>query len=256
MEERRGAEQRQRLDDAAAGIEQFVALVGDDDLRRPAAGEMALDLVGEMMDVDHGGLDAGRRQPVEHVIDQRLAADRDQRLRHVSVSGRMRMPSPAASTMARRGTGEPIDFVIATSANPTSVVGKPNRNVTRDACCSPPCAGKLGGSGGSHRPDARRRHPALGYHPRDGEGYTGSRRRHVAPDTSCRARRAPDGSGRAADRRRRGAGGAGIAACRRGGRAGRKCRGSWWRAAPRASHRAARSHRRRSPVRRRAAPRT
>src|ERR1043166_126044 len=43
-------------------------------------GEMALDLVGEVMDVDHRALDALLGQPVEHVIDQRLAADLDQRL--------------------------------------------------------------------------------------------------------------------------------------------------------------------------------
>ena len=44
--------------------------------------EVALDLLGEVMHVDHRALDAGFRQPVEHVIDQRLAADLDQWLRH------------------------------------------------------------------------------------------------------------------------------------------------------------------------------
>ena len=82
VEERRVAEQRQRLDHAAAGAEQQAALVGDDDLRLRARGEMALDLLGEVMHVDHRALDARFRQPVEHVIDQRLAADLDQRLRH------------------------------------------------------------------------------------------------------------------------------------------------------------------------------
>ena len=52
-------------------------------LRLRARGEMALDLLGEVMHVDHRALDARVRQPVEHVIDQRLAADLDQRLRHV-----------------------------------------------------------------------------------------------------------------------------------------------------------------------------
>src|SRR5262249_53193911 len=33
----------------------------------------------------------------------------------VSESGRMRTPSPAASTMARRGTGEPEDLVMCSS---------------------------------------------------------------------------------------------------------------------------------------------
>ena len=40
VEERRVAELRQRLDDAAAGVEQLAALVGDDDLRPRAACEM------------------------------------------------------------------------------------------------------------------------------------------------------------------------------------------------------------------------
>ena len=76
MEERRVAELRQRLDHAAAGAEQRVALVGDDDLRPLPRREMLLDLVGEVMHVDHGALDAGLGEPVEHMVDQRLAADR------------------------------------------------------------------------------------------------------------------------------------------------------------------------------------
>ena len=52
---------------------------------RCAAGEVALDLVGEMMDVDHRALDALLGEPVEHVVDQRLAADRDQRLGQLAV---------------------------------------------------------------------------------------------------------------------------------------------------------------------------
>ena len=43
---------------------------------------MPLDLLGQMMDVDHRALDAGLGEPVEHVVDQRLAGDRHQRLRH------------------------------------------------------------------------------------------------------------------------------------------------------------------------------
>ena len=80
MIERRRAEARQRLDHAAAGIEQVRALVGNDDARRPPAGDMALDLVGEMMDIDDGGLDAGRGQAIEHIVEQRLAADCDEGL--------------------------------------------------------------------------------------------------------------------------------------------------------------------------------
>ena len=58
MEERRVAQLRQRLDHAAAGVEQQPALVGDHDLRLRAPGEVPLDLVGEVMHVDHGALDA------------------------------------------------------------------------------------------------------------------------------------------------------------------------------------------------------
>ncbi len=78
--ERRRAEGGQRLDHAAAGVEQARTLVGNDDAGRPPAGEMALDLIGEMMDVDDGGLDAARGQAIEHVVEQRLAAHRDERL--------------------------------------------------------------------------------------------------------------------------------------------------------------------------------
>ena len=84
VEERRLAKQRQRLDHRAAGAEQQAALVGDDDLRFGARGEMPLELFGEVMHVDHRALDARFRQAVEHVIDQRLAADLDQGLRHVA----------------------------------------------------------------------------------------------------------------------------------------------------------------------------
>ena len=50
-------------------------------LRALALREMALDLVGEVMHVDDRALDARLGEAIEHVVDQRLAADRDQRLR-------------------------------------------------------------------------------------------------------------------------------------------------------------------------------
>ncbi len=110
MEERRVAELRQRLDDAAAGAEQLAALVGDHDLRPLPRREMALDLVGEVMHVDHRALDAGVGQPVEHVVDQRLAADRAPAASGSwPLSGRMRVPRPAASTMARFGQCDSVD---------------------------------------------------------------------------------------------------------------------------------------------------
>src|SRR5487761_326277 len=46
---------------------------------------MALHRVGEVVHVYHGALDAGIREAVEPIIDQRLAADRDQRFGDMSV---------------------------------------------------------------------------------------------------------------------------------------------------------------------------
>ena len=179
MEERRVAQCGQRLDHPAAGAEQHAALVGDRDFRLRARGEMTLDLLGEVMHVDHRAFDAGFRQPVEHVIDQRACRrPRPAASACVSVSGRMRVPKPAASTMALRGR----------------------------------LAGALGSSGLS-RPAHWR-------------------------DTTRRAAPAPDAPANAADRPIPAACDANIAACRRGGRGGRRCRGSWRRAARPAWHRA------------------
>jgi hypothetical protein len=82
QEERRIAKFGQGVADAAAGAEQQAALVGDHDPRAGARFQMALHLLGEVMNIDHRPLDAGRGEAVEHVVDQRLARDRDQRLRH------------------------------------------------------------------------------------------------------------------------------------------------------------------------------
>ena len=48
-------------------------------LLRPAD---ALRSVGEIVHVDHGGLDTCRREVIQPMIEQRLAGDRHQRLRH------------------------------------------------------------------------------------------------------------------------------------------------------------------------------
>ncbi len=74
-------DQRLGLDQPAAGLEQQVALVGDADLQpMRAAAEMRLERVGEIVDVDDHLLHARRAQPVEHMVEQRLAGDLDQRL--------------------------------------------------------------------------------------------------------------------------------------------------------------------------------
>ena len=82
MEERRRAEQRQRLDDAAAGAEHLVALVGNDHAGPRAGRDVIDDLVGQIMHVDDGLADAGLAELVEHVVEQRLAGHAHQRLRH------------------------------------------------------------------------------------------------------------------------------------------------------------------------------
>ena len=87
MEERRVAEQRQRLDDAAAGAEHLVAFVRDDDAGLRAAGDMIDDLVGQIMHVDDGLDDAGLAELVEHMVEQRAARHLHQRLRHVVRQG-------------------------------------------------------------------------------------------------------------------------------------------------------------------------
>ena len=70
----------QRLLDAAALVEQEVALIRDHDARRGAALQMIDDLVSQVMHVHDGGLDAFGCKPVENVIEQRLAGNGDERL--------------------------------------------------------------------------------------------------------------------------------------------------------------------------------
>ncbi len=79
VKERLGAELRQRLDHAAAGAEDFVALVGDDDARMLTISDVADDLVRKIVNVDHRLLDAGLGQLVEHVIEQGLSRHLHQR---------------------------------------------------------------------------------------------------------------------------------------------------------------------------------
>ena len=74
------AEQGQRLLHAAAGLQQGGALVRDGDARMRPAGELRLDLSGEMVDIDDRLLDAGLSQPVERMVEHRLAADPHERL--------------------------------------------------------------------------------------------------------------------------------------------------------------------------------
>ena len=80
-EERRVAQLRKRLCDAASGIEQFAAFVRNGDLGRLAGSKMVLDLIGKVMDVDDRFRDVRVGQTIEHLIDQRRSGNRDERLR-------------------------------------------------------------------------------------------------------------------------------------------------------------------------------
>ena len=74
------AQQRDRLLQAAAGLQRFGALVGDQDARGLARRQMRFELVGEGMNIDHGGLDPRIDQTVKRVVDQGAAGNHDQGL--------------------------------------------------------------------------------------------------------------------------------------------------------------------------------
>ncbi len=79
--DRIGPQQGQGVGDAAAGIQQAGALVGDQDLgAAPAGRQVRLNLVGEVVDVDDRAGHPRRRQAVEHVVDQGAAGHLDQGL--------------------------------------------------------------------------------------------------------------------------------------------------------------------------------
>src|ERR1700722_16529989 len=79
-EERIAADQRQRALDPAALVEELRPLVRNDDLWRPAFGEVGLNLVGEPVHVDDRPLDAALSQAIKTIIDERPAVDLDQGL--------------------------------------------------------------------------------------------------------------------------------------------------------------------------------
>ena len=85
MEERPAAELGHRVDHAAAGAKKLGAFVGEDDLRTLARRQVLLDLVRQVMHVHDRALDSGVGQPVQHVVDQRLAGDRHQRLGNLAI---------------------------------------------------------------------------------------------------------------------------------------------------------------------------
>src|ERR1700730_6435498 len=85
VKERITAQQRQGLDHSAGSAEQLAPLIRDDNGRVGAGSEMPLDQIGKVMDVYDNALDLLLRQPVERIIDEGLAGDLDQWLRHLLV---------------------------------------------------------------------------------------------------------------------------------------------------------------------------
>ncbi len=82
MEKRSLAEQRQRLDDAAAGAEHLVALIGDDHAGPHPRRRVIDDLVGQIMDINNSLADASVAEFIQHMIEQRPACHPHQRLWH------------------------------------------------------------------------------------------------------------------------------------------------------------------------------
>ena len=81
-------EQRNGSAEAAAGIQQGFALIGDMNRHRPLMfGQIVDDLLPEMMDIDHQFFGANFDQPVDGVPQQGLTVYRDQRLGHTIGEG-------------------------------------------------------------------------------------------------------------------------------------------------------------------------
>src|SRR5262245_60299074 len=81
MKERCAAELWEGLPDATASSEQQAPFVGNHDLRMLTVRKMPLQLFGKVMHVDDRALDADVSEPIEYVINKRLAGNLDQRFR-------------------------------------------------------------------------------------------------------------------------------------------------------------------------------
>ena len=77
--------------------------VGNHDLWLTTGGEVPFQLIGEVMNVDHRLLDAGGRDAIEHVVDERPPADAHERLR--DRVGDRPHALPDAGGEHHRGTG-------------------------------------------------------------------------------------------------------------------------------------------------------
>ena len=101
--ERRLAQMRQRLDDAAAGLQQLRPFIRDDDVERLALADMKFDEIGNVVT-----LTTARRTPAACSLSRpwsisALPATSISGFGVVAVSGRIRLPSPAAMIMAVSG---------------------------------------------------------------------------------------------------------------------------------------------------------
>jgi hypothetical protein len=98
-----GIDEVSRPNESAAGFQQEVTLVGNADVETMlAAREMRFHGVGQLVDVDHHFLHARSTQPVENVVEKRLAGDFDDRLG--ARSGKRPHPLPEAGGHDHRRT--------------------------------------------------------------------------------------------------------------------------------------------------------
>ena len=101
-QERAGAQPWKGLLHAAARVEQHAPLVGNLDRRCAARLQMRLDQVGLVVHVHDARADAGLGVAVEHVVDQRLAVERHQRLGQAVAGGRHARAEAGAQHHRRR----------------------------------------------------------------------------------------------------------------------------------------------------------
>ena len=95
------SKKRQGFFDPAAGFQQLGPLVGIDDFSAVALCQMIANPLGFMMQIDNNAGHTGVFQPVEQAVKQCPPGNFREGFGGSSARARMRVPSPAASTMAR-----------------------------------------------------------------------------------------------------------------------------------------------------------
>ena len=118
MVERLVAKQRQRLDHAAAGPEDNAALIRNDHLWNSTDRDVIFDLIRKIVHIDHRAFDTRLLASyIEHVVSKALPATGTSGFGILSVNGRMRVPRPAASTIAVLGITGIVGKISRLSAN-------------------------------------------------------------------------------------------------------------------------------------------